>query len=780
MANVWVTENWYIPVDEHGYVDGPSFEGMLGCVLQLRSGDDNALLAMKIPRLLADTIEENAYICNMTEEEEDAVRKINTAGGNVEGLVAAQFFESNRLIKRRSTIQSNYRDAREQHDHVIFVSFEHDQKPRFCAVNFENGRWSIFPKECQEDFVRDLSQDDWNYFIELAGEEPHLTFSQAMFRSYELKERLDRGRLRDALQGRPARIWYAAIPSMIFQWAGGNLQETITTGEIGNWSFDKHFILFEQILKGVRYLHSHNMIHGDIRPANVMWISSQEPGNFRLGDYGSYGKEWQSVSKPGSPGGLTLIGPAVGQRRQSPFYSPERRTGNEFESADTAIVSRIKTDEQPKVYYYMILLGWRSQLLEAGLIRPEVRELMETWGTQAAKEEQERIKAEGRRQSIAERLQSTSQDRQRAEERDQREYAQHHAKDLPDPDSDELYRGDRLRLRNYLFEVISSEKRDDNRKLFLCSGRYSDVLHGSLVVYKESGVIGDDTVIDLSNYVEFRQWSAASDLYSVGALFLYSLFCCGLQQHVEANQATGTEDPDRLFVEMMEILESVPYFRFFWEELEAFRRHVEELYSSDPQPTPQEVADTQVLKGQTLFDMALYATNNIIQSTPKARVVLEAFDYNLAHFLLFMHFVLACLHRKSHMTADMTTETSAKGDKEVDFVVPFANDRLEPPEPNGAASRALERLQIIEQYLDQPFFREFKCKDTNKQARILYFDPRSDFQIRIEHEKLKIENDRLKMKTRSNWLVPKPAEVLSRLRKKLKKRRPSIKQQNTS
>jgi serine/threonine protein kinase len=734
MTKVWVTENWYIPVDEWGYVDGPCFEGMLGCVLQLRSGDEDALLAMKIPRLLADTIEENAYICNMTEEEEEAVRKINTAGGNVEGLVAAQFFESNRLIKRRTTNQSNYPDARAQHDHVIFVSFEHDRKPRFCAVSFTEDGWSIFPEKCQKDFVHDVSKADWDYFIELAGGKPHLIFSQAVFRSREIKERADRGEVRDALQGRQFKVWYAAIPSMIFQWAGGNLQETITKGEIGKWSFDKHFTLFEQILKGVRYLHSHGMIHGDIRPANVMWLSSQEPDNFRLGDYGSYGKEWKAVSRPEPPGGLTLVGPAVGQRRQSPFYAPERRTGNEFESADTAIVSRIITNKQTNAYYYVLLLGWRSQLLEAGSLRPEVSELMKDWGTQAAQEEQAGIKAADRRQSKAERLQLTSQDRQRA------------AKESPDPDSDELYRGDRLRLRNYLFEVIRSEKKDDNRKLFLCSGRYADILHGSLVVYKESGFINDWTVIDLSNYVEFRQWSAASDLYSVGALFLYSLFCCGLQKHAEEDQ---TIDPDRLFVEMMEILESVPYFRFFWKELEAFRQRVEDLYHRDPQPTPQEAAGSKVGEGQTLFDMALYATNNIIQSTPKARVVLEAFDFNLAHFLLFMHFVLACLHRKSHMSE----ETSVRSAAETDFITPFADDRLEPPKPNGAASRAWDRLQVIQQYLDQQFFREFKCKDPAKQAKILDFDPRSDFQIRIEHEKLR-------MKIRSKWLIPKPRILL--------------------
>jgi serine/threonine protein kinase len=754
MPRIWVTDSWYIPVDDFGYVEGPCFEGMLGCVLQLRVGTNDALLAMKIPRLLADTIEENAYICNMTEEEEEAVRKINTTGGSVEGLVAAQFFESNRMIKRRVTIQSDYEDARAQHDHVVFVSFEHDQKPRFCAVNLTEKGWSIFPEKSEANFVRDITKDDWTNFVMGAdGEplEPHQTFSRAVYRSRESEKMADQGEMREALRGQQSRVWYAAIPSMIFQWAGGNLQELITKGGIGDWTFDEHFVLFKQILTGVRFLHHHRMIHGDIRPANVMWISSREPNNFRLGDYGSYGKEWQAVSRQGAPGGLTLIGPAVGQRRQSPFYSPERRAGDEFESADTALVKRIKSDDKTGAYAYVVLLGWRSQIFAGGSVSAEIRALMEGWGKTAFEEEQERLRKEEEkaRQQSEEEQSLVAGEGGQAEDNAQRP-AQ---RPLIDPSSEALQRGDRLRLRNYLFQVIASEKTGNNLKLYLCSGRYADVLHGSLVVYRESGFIKDWTTIDLSNYVEFRQWSAASDLYSVGALFLYSLFCCGLQRQLMANHPPepnnlSAEDPDRLFVEMIEILESVPYFRFFWEELEAFRQRIEELYKLDPQPTPEEVAKTQVVDGQTLWNMALFATNNILQSTPKARVVLDAFDYNLAHFLLFMHFVLACLHRQSHMSEEAWKKVKDR-EKSGVFLTPFAVDRLEAPEPNGAAAKALARLLVIEQYLDQQFFREFKCKNKEQRDQVLDFDPRSDFQIRIEH-------DKLKTKIRSSWMIGKP------------------------
>src|SRR6185295_10094267 len=110
-TNIWIAPDWYIPVDENGYVKGPCFEGMLGCVLQAKKSQSNATtppsqldrageasgtptrLAIKIPRLLADTIEENAYICKLTEYEQAAVEKIEGLGGNIAGLLQAEIFQ---------------------------------------------------------------------------------------------------------------------------------------------------------------------------------------------------------------------------------------------------------------------------------------------------------------------------------------------------------------------------------------------------------------------------------------------------------------------------------------------------------------------------------------------------------------------------------------------------------------------------------------------------------------------------------------------------------------
>lgn len=690
MEKIWVSEEWFISVDDKGYVIGPCFEGMLGCVLQLKHGKGDAVAAMKIPRLLADTIEENAYICKLTEDEEDAVRKINTVGGRIAGLVSSQFFQTNPLIKRRSTQNSFYPEAQKQHDHVIFISFEQDKKPRFCSVDFKENKFSVFPQGCKEDFQKNVSADDWQSFIQQTQKDHQPDFSRTMFRWHDPKEREPRGELIKSLMTQHTEsIWYAALPSIIFEWAQGNLQETITKGETIDWTLDRHFTLFEQVLNGVRFLHTHHMIHGDIRPANVMCIGSQLPENFRLGDYGSYGREWQAIAGKESPGGLTLVGPAIGRQRETPFYSPERRAGNEFESANVAVIKKVEANNPTQDYNYLLLLGWRSELItDRGEVNGIVNDLMDSWlqGAEGFSPAQ-------------------------------------------------LQKGDRLRVRNYLFEIVQAGITENDLKIYRCSGRYAEILHDRLIVYKEGDEINDWTIIDLSNYVEFHQWSAATDLYSVGALSLYCVFSCGLQR-----QPGGNRSLDRLFVEMIEILESVPYFKFFWEELETFRQTVETLYDKQPQPSPQEAADSPVLRrdstgNQTLFDMALHATNNILQSTPKARIILEQFDMNVAHFLLFMHFGLACLHRQSHMPSQ--TEGS---------MGPFAKDRAEPPEENGAANRAFQRLVKIRGYLAQPFFREFRCKEG---TIILDFNPRSDFQLRIEQERLR--NEILDLKKLRSW-----------------------------
>lgn len=742
MAKIFVEKDWYIPVDDDGYVTGPCFEGMLGCVLQLK-GEPTGRAALKIPRLLADTVEENAYICKLMEDEEEAAFQVRNEGGKTHFLLDAQFLGRNPLRLRRSTEHSAREEAQEQSGHVIFVYFERDRKPRFFAVDLTDTDFSVFPASCKDYFKASISSEDWKSFINLTKSESQPSFSLTLFRCHDLGGGDDIGRLTDALgTERIASIWYAAVPSVVFDWAEGNLQEAITKQEIKDWSLEDHFTLFEVVLDAVSFLHKQGMIHGDIRPANVMRIGPQEPKNYRLGDYGSYGKEWHAIADGLQPGGLTQAGPAIGRLRDTPFYAPERRAGRQFESANISIINKVDLGDSKGGFNYLVLVGWRSDLLSGdGTIRHETQKII----AGLIKQEIQRINLEAKKAGDKKSIDVKASG--------------------PNLNAEELQKGDRLRLKNYLFEVIQSVQTDSALKCYLCTSRYAEIIHDHLVVYKKVGEIENPTVIDLSNYVEFRQWSAATDLYGVGALCLYSLFSCGLQKQETSTAATldgttpqseenlATQNPhitngenpvqpspdplafggyslDSLFVDMMDILQSDPYFKFFWKELEKFRKQIETLYEERPQPSSNQAAWTRVLtegspSGQTLYDMALYTTNNILQSTPKAGIILKQFDMNLARFLLFMHFVLACLHRQSHMPS-----------QEAGSSTPFAADRTEPPMEGGAASRALKRLTKLKAFLVQPFFDEFKCRE---KTQILDFNPRSDFQMRIELEKLKRE-----------------------------------------
>ena len=67
---------------------------------------------------------------------------------------------------------------------------------------------------------------------------------------------------------------------------------------------------------------------------------------------------------------------------------------------------------------------------------------------------------------------------------------------------------------------------------FVCSARgvFGRVIHDRLGVYDPVVTIKED-VLSLSHFVALRQWSAATDLYSIGAIFLYTLFSYGVQNH---------------------------------------------------------------------------------------------------------------------------------------------------------------------------------------------------------------------------------------------------------
>src|SRR5262249_45320783 len=67
---LFLTPTWYLEVDDRGYLAGEFAEGAFGCVLMVRSvSTTEGQFALKIPRLLKDTIRENAFIVTVAEDE---------------------------------------------------------------------------------------------------------------------------------------------------------------------------------------------------------------------------------------------------------------------------------------------------------------------------------------------------------------------------------------------------------------------------------------------------------------------------------------------------------------------------------------------------------------------------------------------------------------------------------------------------------------------------------------------------------------------------------------
>ena len=74
--------------------------------------------------------------------------------------------------------------------------------------------------------------------------------------------------------------------------------------------------------------------------------------------------------------------------------------------------------------------------------------------------------------------------------------------------------GDRLRIRDYVFEIIEAGQIDGD-VICRCRRRFATVIHDRLAAYDYDKIAGE-RVLSLSNYVEFRQWSAATDLSALG------------------------------------------------------------------------------------------------------------------------------------------------------------------------------------------------------------------------------------------------------------------------
>ncbi|HMQ32747.1 MAG TPA: hypothetical protein PKD53_18590 [Chloroflexaceae bacterium] len=704
---LWIHKDWYIPVDAGGYCIGESAEGALGFVIKLIcSSQPDYATALKIPRLMGDTHRENAYTCELMEQELKTVQFVETYRTNVPKLNLLGVANATTLLRGEiSTVPGDEEGAAWDRS-VVLVSFEKGKRPRFCLARYDGGELRFWPPE-----VAPISLADYQEI-----EQRSRRWSQTVF--VENSAGGDRAAIfatANAFSRRSiGETWYVGLPSVNYNWAPGTLQEAISLvrtdadGQVqslrGSWSVKQHLQLAEQICRALHTLHARRMLHADLRPANIVFQAGAEhPSSYQVSDYGSFAQTAPKILARSHDGVGYTMGPVMVGERASAFYAPERRLGREREASDTAVICPV-LDRRPCL---KIVLGWRSDLID-----------------EAGQPRMERIRA-------------------------YIEQAASPAGELPDKI---LREGDRLQLREHIFELIEDEKRIGDKQILTCDYDYWQIYHGRVAVrVPASDEPHGVEWFPIPRTIELMKWSVATDLYSLGALLLYSIFRNRLEQG-----DNGSEIEDQ-FREMLAYLNSEPYFNAVWPELDWLRHCMEDALmltrSADEFSRlaftryDRHITDQRNAKEPTnLLEAAEELTNRLAQTAPGIKRIVEGLEYNLAAFVFITHFALCCLHRQSHFTEAPGERRNKARRPEWKQELPFCKHRREAPEESDATPRALERLALLQGLVERGELQAMRPQDLRK---IGSFDPRPDVSIRIERDQFERQiEDELKPEIR--------------------------------
>ncbi|MEM7518195.1 MAG: hypothetical protein AAF368_14890, partial [Planctomycetota bacterium] len=302
---------------------------------------------------------------------------------------------------------------------------------------------------------------------------------------------------------------------------------------------------------------------------------------------------------------------------------------------------------------------------------------------------------------------------------------------ISDTASDSLQPGDRIRLRDFVFEIrgmaVAEVPRWDGEEaepsaarepdgigasltVFVCEPRFARVLHNRLAIVADTDddEFLEEQEISVERFIELPQWSVATDLYGLGAVALYTVFrAAWAKKETSVGQSSfaASRKMERQFTELVEMLETIPYFQSFFGEIANVVHELEKglvIEGMDPETLAKQVISKSVPsggehgvrgeQGQVLSDYVKQVTNNITLTLPHAKVLLEFFDNNAAQFLFVIHFALSCLHRRSHFSAERPLGSEAK------HLSPFAESRVATARSPEAAIAALGRVQALEEH----------------------------------------------------------------------------------
>lgn len=274
---LYIDEKWYIPIDENGYTKGTCYEGALGVVIQLKN-DRGGVYALKIPRLLADTLKENAYICELLNEEEKNVTEIFTTQDDIgrDGLLRGSLLSEKIIQKPIQSINSTSEEARKQNGQIIAVQYNKGKMPRFCGIKLdEDGEIKIFPEGVK---LEELPLENKKDFEKL--KKNAMDGNSPWQKTIVLYEPIENRRVISYLdvleflkeENEYNKLWYVGLPSIVYEWGNSTLSEVIINRKNKDWNLINYLELNRTLLDGLNSLHHRNIIHSDIRPANIMYM----------------------------------------------------------------------------------------------------------------------------------------------------------------------------------------------------------------------------------------------------------------------------------------------------------------------------------------------------------------------------------------------------------------------------------------------------------------------------------------------------------------------------
>ncbi len=748
---LWLDRRTFVELDEDGYCTEHPLEGAMGFVIKAIQpiAGDYRYIAWKLPRLLADTQRENTYIEQALAAECHYVENVKGLDGS-KTLIEANL--PNPFTDTIPGITSDSEDFPPDATYWLLVSFDKERPPRFCCIPVAvdgTGRYSVKDDEVKPPIDKGRPQSIKTCPLE--RRHGSTSPAPALVRTVvngEPKPTPPLGSLAGTVR-KPKKdpVWYLGVSSICYEWAHGTLQEAINREKRGDWSASQHLQLIERLLTGLDILHARKQIHGDLRPANIMYRRDPtDPGQYCLTDYGSFAQgPGAAIPDHGTDKSEGTQLEAISAVRVSPYYAPERASGREDENADAALLVSLPNA-------LLVLVGWRSQFLQ---------------NEQAISEYVDSLTKSGGQLRVT------------------REASQ-----------DVLQEGDRVRLRDFVFDIEQAGHFESFR-VYLASKQVWMVVHERLLVparledlhtfaaYEEpakedskpvrprvrmlgtkvpdeqanalaSEASGSDAetngrttepdsaalrdkLVSLSRVIELPQWTSASDIYAVGAIALRSCFPSQAEQRADGS-AERTIEVERRFLELMSTVGDHLYASVIWEKLDyvcrQIERSAEEAQASGGSaaflPKVRVPADelpfelkSRARSDVKLLDLADEVTMDLTSTIPEAdRLLTMTFGCNSAVFLLFIHFCLSCLHRTSAFSFPV------EGTRPF-----FSRDRR--AHGHEATRRALRRVSELMRLCNDtnPVLKKMTCDP----SRVQRYELRSSAELTLENRNLQHE-----------------------------------------